>query len=133
MPMGFDVSTYSYVWMVRLASKSFAGIPRTLDFGLWSATIPITSIPQKTKHCAPPRRGFPGLRKQSRAGRSRCRRGGTLNSAPEPGLSPLRRIDRSREARARTPGRTFAAGKSVEVTQVRITHAGRRALAERQG
>ena len=30
-----------------------------------------------------------------------------------------------------TPERTFAAGKPVEVTRVRITEAGRRALAER--
>jgi hypothetical protein len=32
-----------------------------------------------------------------------------------------------------TPERTFAAGKPVEVSRVRITDAARRALADRQG
>jgi hypothetical protein len=32
-----------------------------------------------------------------------------------------------------TPERTFAAGRALEFTPVRITEAGRRALAERQG
>jgi hypothetical protein len=43
----------------------------------------------------------------------------------------MARLVRERLATA-APERTFAAGKSVEVTRLRITDAGRRALAGRQ-
>ena len=39
----------------------------------------------------------------------------------------------SAEFATATPERTFAAGKPIEVTRVRITEKGRRALAEPQG